>query len=100
MSGGSWDYAYLKLEDWADALVNSNVPLRQAAGRKMKLLASAMQDIEWVDSGDMGPGDERTAIRAFLGDSAAKLELQEIIGQAEAVRETLAETIAEAKADL
>jgi uncharacterized small protein (DUF1192 family) len=36
----------------------------------LKLVAKALHDIEWVDSGDYGPGDENKAIRACLGDAA------------------------------
>jgi hypothetical protein len=43
----------------------------------LELVIKALHDIEWVDSGDYGPGDENKAIRACLGDAvmlAAVLE--------------------------
>lgn len=69
MSGGSYDYAYNKAEDMADSLCSkTNSPLRRAFGRHLNLVAKAMHDIEWVDSGDYGTGDENDAIAKVLVD--------------------------------
>ena len=76
MSGGSWDYFTHKCSNVADELGASGSPLRRAFGVHMRLVAKAMHDIEWVDSGDMGPGDEREAIKAVLGDSAPSREIE------------------------
>jgi hypothetical protein len=64
MSGGSMNYLYSKLLHCADFLVNT--PEREAFANHLKLVAQALHDIEWVDSGDYGPGDENAAIRACL----------------------------------
>ncbi len=64
MSGGSYNYAYLWVEDMADELGGDE--LRDAFAAHLKLVAKAMQDIEWVESGDYGAGDGREAILAVL----------------------------------
>ena len=62
MSGGSWDYAYCKIEEIANTLRRQSCPKRKALGRLLLLVADAMHDIEWVDSSDYGPGDENASI--------------------------------------
>lgn len=86
MSGGSYDYAYSKIEDLAEAIRPTN-PLRKAFKRHLKKVAEACHDIEWVDSCDSGPGDEDAAIRACLGMNASGLVLAE--ARDEAVRAKL-----------
>ena len=68
MSGGSMNYLYSKLE--LDANFCENTPERRAFAKHLKLVAKAMHDIEWVDSGDYGPGDDTEAIRACLSAGA------------------------------
>lgn len=65
MSGGSMNYLYSKLECGAD--FEENTPERFAFAKHLKLVAKALHDIEWVDSGDYGPGRDTDAIRACLG---------------------------------
>jgi hypothetical protein len=38
-------------------------PMRASFKQLLKLIACAMHDIEWVDSGDYAQGDEHSAIR-------------------------------------
>lgn len=73
MSGGSYDYAYSKVEDMADSLNSKeHSALRRAFAKHLKLVAKAMHDIEWVDSSDYAKGDEAAAINAVLaGDGKA-----------------------------
>ena len=71
MSGGSMNYLYSKLE--YDATFREDTPERKAFAKHLKLVAKALHDIEWVESGDYGPGDDIKAIRACLS-SAATLE--------------------------
>lgn len=66
MSGGSYGYAYGKIEDLANE-IRPTSPLRKAFKTHLRKVAKACHDIEWVDSGDYGPGDEDEAIRACLG---------------------------------
>jgi hypothetical protein len=65
MSGGSMNYLYSKLEWGAD--FEPNTPERVAFAEHLKLVIKALHDIEWVDSGDYGPGDETEAILNCLG---------------------------------
>lgn len=64
MSGGSMNYLYSKVLHCAD--FECDTPERRAFAAHLKLVAQALHDIEWVDSGDYGPGDENAAIRACL----------------------------------
>lgn len=64
MSGGSMNYLYVKLT--YDANFETNTPERRAFAAHLKLVAKALHDIEWVDSGDYGIGDDSAAIRACL----------------------------------
>lgn len=93
MSGGSWDYAFVKIEDWASELKQSGSPLRRALGRRLDVLAVAMHDIEWVDSCDTVPGDEFEAIRKALGESAGELELSELVEEAAALKDKIDESL-------
>lgn len=68
MSGGSMNYLYSKIE--CDATFERNTPERQAFADHLQKVAQALHDIEWVDSGDYGPGDENEAICACLSDGA------------------------------
>ena len=68
MSGGSWDYVYGKFEDVADRLAEEKSPLRRALAKKVRLIAKAMHEIEWEDSGDTGDDASVTAIRKALNN--------------------------------
>jgi hypothetical protein len=82
MSGGSYDYAYFKIDHLADSIesrANGN-PLRVAFAKHLRLVAKAAHDIEWVDSADYGKGDEEAAIRAVIHPAAeinAAIEIAE-----------------------
>ena len=92
MSGGSYDYAYHRIYDMADKVEAALVPcpcdrvkhwcecpsanvtdketrrLRTEFAAMLRKVAKAAHDIEWVDSGDYGPGDEIEALRRVLGE--------------------------------
>jgi hypothetical protein len=68
MSGGSMNYLHSTLE--CNATFHQNTPERRAFAAHLAKVAKALHDIEWVDSGDYGPGDENAAIRACVGDAA------------------------------
>lgn len=53
MSGGSYDYAYRHLDQFADDLTNehSETHVRELA-EYLRTVATLMRDIEWADSGD------------------------------------------------
>lgn len=63
MSGGTYNYFYHKLSDFASEIYGQHKnPRRAAFAKLMSICAEAAHDIEWVDSGDYGPGDEHEAI--------------------------------------
>lgn len=66
MSGGSYEYAYCKIDDWEQTMPDRSNPRRMAFKKLLKLVSEAMHDIEWVDSSDMSPGDENKAIDAVF----------------------------------
>jgi len=82
MSGGSYDYAYHRVNDVADTVEVRLVeaerdPSSNALAERrwfvehLRLVAKAMRDVELVDSSDYSPGDELEAIaklRAHLRD--------------------------------
>ena len=76
MSGGSYDYSYRRVEEFAESL---EADQRRVEGRDkyatqeraefaalLRVVAKAMHDIEWVDSCDYGAGDENDAIMSAL----------------------------------
>lgn len=74
MSGGSYDYAYRHIEDIqlhpsTNELAQSR---RDVLQQLLKLVAITMHTIEWIDSGDRGPGDEVASIDACLAFAAEK----------------------------
>jgi hypothetical protein len=68
MSGGSWNYLYCKIDDAANNLCSEKSPLRRAFGEHMKLVAKAMHEIEWVDSGDCAHPRDYDAIKKVFED--------------------------------
>lgn len=94
MSGGSWRYIYREFEDVADRLKESDAPERRVLGDLIELIARAMHDIEWVDSGDFRRGDEVAAIRACLAPGA---ELAVLIEDAHRAADALADALARAE---
>lgn len=67
MSGGSYDYCYHRVEEFAENMCSKELDPRREAFRKvLKLVAEAMRDVEWVDSGDYSTGAEHDAIDKLL----------------------------------
>ena len=83
MSGGSWDYVFYKFDDVAEKLLAEQSPARRSLGKQIQLIAKALHDIEWVDSGDYGEGDDEAAIDAALGENAKQIVLSELVVGAE-----------------
>ncbi len=94
MSGGSMDYLYRRVED-ANIYVESD--LHQAFIEHLQLVAKALHDIEWVQGGDYGKGDDLEAIRAVLGKDADQLALKVAIRNAEVMAARLQCAIESAK---
>jgi hypothetical protein len=99
MSGGSYNYAYQTIEQLANELRVTN-PLRAAFKEHLKKVADAAQNIEWVDSGDYGPGDEDDSIKACLGNQVGPLALEAALEQAKTARLFLDDVIKLAKEQL
>lgn len=66
MSGGSMQYLYTSVEY---ARFDTHTTERRAFKKHLELVAKALHDIEWVDSGDYSEGDENDSIRACLSDT-------------------------------
>lgn len=68
MSGGAYDYLYSRIDSFAGHMVTQDCSYRQKFAEHLIKVARAMHDIEWVDSGDYGPGREFQAIQKVLDD--------------------------------
>lgn len=99
MSGGSWDYAYSKVEPIAAKLLEEKDARRRALGSLLMQIKHALHDIEWVDSGDYGHGDDHAAITASLGgpQAAAEKALEQLVVTAEEHMKQLRELVSQAK---
>lgn len=95
MSGGHYDYAYTRIQEFADAL-EPTTPLRAAFKEHMNLVVKAAHDIEWVDSCDWGPGDEDEALRVVLsaGSETCKRAMEWSTLSNDAIRLRLGEVTA------
>jgi len=74
MSGGSMNYLYRRILWESD--FEETTELRSEFRRHLVLVAGALMDIEWVDSGDMAPGDEDESIALVLGSGRSKFTNQ------------------------
>jgi hypothetical protein len=69
MSGGSMDYLYLKVQDVAKGMEQlSSSPHRQRFAKNLQLVAVALKDVEWYDSGDTSEDAEFRSIKAVFDD--------------------------------
>ena len=76
MSGGSYSYFCYKVDEFVEDLNTLNDPKRIAFKKLMFLVSKACHDIEWVDSGDYGVGDEHDSIDtvfSFLASDNTKI---------------------------
>lgn len=98
MSGGSFEYAYCGVDEMASQLLTySKNPLWLAFAKHLQLVAKAMHDIEWVDSGDYGEGQEVEAVEKALGDNWIGITAQESLSQIDAIREQVARMVEDAE---
>jgi hypothetical protein len=96
MSGGSYDYAYEKINELAGRIqLKSN--LRRAFSEHLYKVAEACKAIEWVDSFDASSPHDDDAIRKVLGDQADALALAEAVKEATKIRDELHAAIASAE---
>lgn len=65
MSGGEYDYICHRIAEIQ--IKDKDINIKRATFQKLLyLVAEAMHDIEWVDSGDYSEGSENDAIEACL----------------------------------
>lgn len=79
MSGGSWDYLYVRVNDAAERLQRERSSVRRAFGRHLALVAHSLHEIEWCDSGDHGGDQDVVAMRACLTPQQESDELRATI---------------------
>lgn len=92
MSGGFYEYADYKLRSFiGEFAAEANTPLRKAFLTHLIDVAEAIHDIEWVDSGDYGPGDENESIKKVLGPHWKELTLESVLQEMESTKEQLKE---------
>jgi hypothetical protein len=96
MSGGSYDYFYSRIEEFANR-IECTTPLRKAFRMHLLDVAEAAHDIEWVDDSDYGEGDEVAAIEKVLGKNVKVLVLEEAVKDAQDALKQLQGTIEKAK---
>jgi coenzyme F420-reducing hydrogenase beta subunit len=91
MSGGAYDYTYLKVERVAEEIdldggsEGCATPLlRQAFKNHLQDVAAALKAIEWNDSGD-GDDDEEDLIKACLPRHTPKVK--ELLTQVKELKE-------------
>lgn len=109
MSGGSYDYAFGRIDDLANAIRENagcrNLPgenpdeygsppsLRRAFAEHLRKVARAARAIEWNDSGD-GDRDEQRLIRECIAPDA---ELSEAVSHARGALAALQAALAESE---
>lgn len=99
MSGGSYDYAYSKIESlaedverWARDPNTKGRNLRLAFARHLRKVAKAAYELEWADSGDTGWPDPVEHIRAVISPAD---EIQAATDNAKAALADLHQALAE-----
>ena len=78
MSGGSYDYLYIRLEEAGKSITQrkDNQPTRQIISKLLNGLGKMMYEIEWEDSGDGGDwGKVNKELRKIFNISDFDLEL-------------------------
>lgn len=88
------DYFYTKVHQAADEI--GGTPQREAFAIHLHQVATALHDIEWVDSGDYGYGDENGSIMQCITAGSvleasvnrAEKALSDLIDALKSVKET------------
>ena len=62
ISGGHYNYAYHHIEQFASDIEDNGNADRIKFRRILELVAEAARAVEWVDSGDFGPEEEKEAL--------------------------------------
>jgi len=83
MSGGSLDYAFMRVQEIADSVLQkSENAHHRAFGKHLSKISKALKDLEWVLSGDSAEGEEIEAINNVLPLSC---ELESVVEDAKVV---------------
>ena len=91
MSGGSWNYFCYELEEVAERLSIDKCPHRKMFANHLEKCANALRSIEWVDSGDYGPGDELEDIaKCFNAEPISDVIKEQLVMHKESVEKLLA----------
>jgi hypothetical protein len=96
VSGGSLDYVYERVLAAADQIDPSTAE-RRAFITHLRLVGKALHDIEWVQSGDYGAGDETKPIMACIARADV---IRQAVTDAELARERLNQAIADGRSEL
>lgn len=95
MSGGSLDYVYSQVE-YAAEQMKTSTPLHRAFRSHLFDVAQALHDIEWVESGDYGEGDDVEAMRVVLSPTK---ELEHLMKEAKGFVEVIEQAIERAETE-
>lgn len=97
MSGGSYDYAFVKIDDLAGEVSararsspTSERALRMAFADLLGKVATAAKALEWCDSNDTSWEDAEPVLRSLVSPQD---ELRAAIGEAIEARDTLKEAL-------
>lgn len=91
MSGGSWDGLNYKIQEVAERLCisrdyHSCYLLRRALGKQLLLAAKALDIIDYVDSSDCAPGDEREELEKCFKEPGPQVEARELLAELERLK--------------
>lgn len=81
MSGGSYEYAYIRLEDLAEEIKarSNHITERILISKYLLILSKIMHDVEWYDSADYGEDSWQDIDKLLLKFSnLSKLDLKKI----------------------
>lgn len=93
MSGGSYDYFYARIDNFADEIRDTGNPLRDAFRIHLGKVAKAAKAIEWADSGDWEESDAEEAISECLKGEAPDLLEKAVLDRLVRARESLDQAI-------
>ena len=91
MSGGAYDYAYCKIEEFRfDLSKSANTPERKAFVKLLERVTEAVQAIVGNDSGD-GDSEELELIKSAIGEGWRERVIEILIEDAKKLIEELTE---------
>jgi len=92
MSGGSLDYVYVTVEEAANEINKSKNRERRVFAKLLFKVSKALHDIEWVDSGDYGEGEEIESMKAcYVNEKEETIKF--MLEEAKALKKELEEIL-------